>query len=143
MMVRPTPEEPPVPDAKAPRVGRITVSLPDEVETRLDELARQRGKSVSRLVAEAVEAMLDGASPPPQPPPGGELAGQLQETRAYLAGLAAHVSLLRHSLVELGNWSPTKPPYGWQFPPPAPYAPPPWRALTHDAAVMQADEESV
>ena len=32
-------------------MGRITVSLPDELEARLDEYARQSGQSVSSLVA--------------------------------------------------------------------------------------------
>lgn len=70
-----------------------------------------------------MEALLEG----PAPPPDQELASRLEETQDYLSGLAAHVAQLRNSLVELGNWSSARPPYGWQFPPPGHHPPPPWR----------------
>lgn len=109
-------------------MGRITVSLPDELEARLDEYARQSGQSVSSLVARAVAVLLDGGGQPPQPPD----TARLEEARDYLAGLAGHVAQLRSSLVELGNWSPVRPPYGWQFPPPPPHPLPPWRGPAAD-----------
>ncbi len=111
------------------RVGRITVSLPDGLEAKLDEVARQRGEPVSRVVAMAVEAFLEGPVQPPE-------AGPLQPIMHYVAGLSSHVAQLRNSLVELGNWSPARPPYGWQFPPPPPYPPPTWGAPGEQA---QAD----
>ena len=86
-------------------MGRVTVSLPDELEAELDRYAQQRAQPVSQVVAEALVRFLREAIPPPSPP--GEALGATQE---YVARLALQVEWLRVSLDEVALWVDTRPP---------------------------------
>jgi hypothetical protein len=105
-------------------VGRITVSLPDDLEQRLDAFAREQGLPVSQVVARALEAFLDA-----KPPPAG---GVDAEARAYLRDLAMHTEALRRFLHETAGWvsGPLNP---LQERVPKPLPPPPWERPTDRA----------
>jgi len=104
-------------------MGRITVSLPDEVEAELDAYASQHSKPVSQVVAEALTRFLHGDLPAPSPPNGDGLV----ITQEYLARLAIQVERIRVSLDEFSLWSDSRPPGGWESPVPPPLPSPPWR----------------
>lgn len=48
-------------------MGRITVSLPDDLEAELDRYAQQQSQPVSQVVAEALVRLLRGTGPQPSP----------------------------------------------------------------------------
>lgn len=53
-------------------MGRLTISLPDDLQTQLDAYAQAQNKPVSQVVAEAVRAFLNAppaAASPPAPIP--------------------------------------------------------------------------
>ena len=104
-------------------MGRVTVSLPDELEAELDRYAQQRAQPVSQVVAEALVRFLREAIPPPSPP-GEDALGATQE---YVARLALQVERLRVSLDEVALWVDTRPPDGWEYPVPPRLPQPPWR----------------
>jgi len=104
-------------------MGRVTVSLPDELEAELDRYAQQRALPVSQVVAEALVRFLRGEAPPTIPPGGDGLA----VTQEYVARLALQVERLRISLDEVSLWVDTRPPDGWESPVPPRLPQPPWR----------------
>lgn len=105
-------------------MGRITISLPDDLESRLDGYAQEHGKPVSHIVASALETFLAG-TPPPPPPQDPERVGRVEE---YVARLAIQVEGLRRFVDEVAFWEEDKPPDGYQQPLPPALPPPPWRS---------------
>lgn len=105
-------------------MGRITVSLPDDLEARLDKYAAEQGLAVSQVVARAVTALLDGTggTPPPSPPP--TSADPL--ARAYLEQVTAQLAAIGQTLTDVTDrvGGPLMP---LPHPPPLPLPPPPWR----------------
>lgn len=107
-------------------MGRITISLPDDLEARLDQVARERQQPVSQIVATALAGYLDGGSPPPPPPED----GRVDRIEEYLARLAIHVEGIRRFVDEAELWEDDKPPDGYLQPLPPELAPPPWRMMS-------------
>lgn len=85
-------------------LGKLSISLPDELEAQLDERAAAEGLSVSRMVAEALKAYF--ALPPvPTPPPPLELAEQLRQVQAYLWDLHFSHECTRSASLNLYYWA--------------------------------------
>jgi len=102
-------------------MGRITVSLPDDLEARLDAYAAEHGLAVSQVVARAVTTLLDGTGGPPPP-----LASEDPLARVYLEQVAAQLAAVGQTLTDVtarvgGPLMPIP------HPPPLPLPPPPWR----------------
>ncbi|MBZ0253259.1 MAG: hypothetical protein K8I02_07965 [Candidatus Methylomirabilis sp.] len=115
-------------------MGRLTISIPDELEARLDAYAEEHGLPVSQVAARALELFL--AAPVPPPPAGGADL----EARAYLRDLALHTEALRRFLYETAGWvsGPLNP---LKERVPKPLQPPPWeRTADPRAPVRQALE---
>lgn len=74
-------------------MARITVSLSNELEQRLQAHAQQRDLPVSQVVAEAVLVHLDGSARP-SPVPSAPMTADL-EVREYLEELYGDLKLLR------------------------------------------------
>jgi len=107
-------------------MGRLTISLPDELETRLDQYAKQQNQPVSQVVASAVLALLDGPAPPP--PPHDEV--RLDRLEEFVGRLAIHVEGIRRVVDEAELWEKDKPPDGYLQPLPPALRPPPWQSRT-------------
>lgn len=103
-------------------MGRITISLPDDLEAQLDRCAQERGQPVSHVVAEALAGFLRGAPPPPADP------NRLEKVEEYVARLAIQVEGLRRFVDEVAFWEEDKPPDGYQQPLPPALPLPPWRS---------------
>ena len=85
-------------------LGKLSISLPDELEAELDERAAAEGMSVSRMVAEALKAYFaEPAVPTPPPPP--ELAEQLRQVQAYLWELHFSHECTRSTSLNLYYWA--------------------------------------
>jgi len=92
-------------------MGRITVSLPDDVEAALDAYATQQGKPVSQVVADALRALLSG--PVTQPAPSSERAGPVEDVavRKYLTKLHGELALMLQTVQDLTLGSEIQPPH--------------------------------
>lgn len=117
-------------------MGRLTVSLPDDLQAALDTYAQQHGKAVSQVVADALHALLDAPtvdrSPPPTsvpapapgPGPGPDApAGADPAVRLYLEDLYQDLSRLLGVVQDLAASSPDPLPHN----PPYQLAAPPWQ----------------
>lgn len=99
-------------------MGRITVSLPDQLEADLAEYAKEHKISVSRAVTRALQSFLPGHSPVPP-------AVDLVDTQNYLHGLIGQLEAVRGHLhrMALAQYGPFAPlPESLERPLPAP----PW-----------------
>lgn len=99
-------------------VGRITVSLPDNLEADLDAYAKENKISVSGAVTRAIQAFLPGHSPAPP-------AVDLVDTQLYLSQALAQLEDLRSQLhrMAMAQYGPFAPiPDSLQQPLPTP----PW-----------------
>lgn len=103
-------------------MGKISVSLPDELETELDRYAREHDLPVSRVVAQALEAFFRGGTEPP-PDDGQDILARRQ-----LELLQAHTETMRSVLADTlyYMWGPGNPLLGRM---PGPLPPPPWTAF--------------
>lgn len=77
-------------------MGRITVSLPDELKVTLTAYANQHDVSASRVVTQALEAFFHG-DPTNPPPPTADLAA----TQHYLTQLIHRLDEQRRSLHQM------------------------------------------
>ena len=85
-------------------MGKLSISIPDELEAQLDERAAAEGMSVSRMVAEALKAYF--ALPPgPTPPPPPGLAEELRQVQAYLWELHFSHECTRSTALNLYYWA--------------------------------------
>lgn len=113
-------------------MGRITISIPDDLEGRLDEYARERQQPVSHVVAAALSAFLNGGNPPPPPPPADD--SRVQQIEDYLSLLAIQVEGIRRHFEEADLWEKDRPAGGYLQPLPQALSRPPWRRLTDDGS---------
>jgi len=137
-------------------MGRLTISLPDELETQLDSYAQAHGKPVSQVVADAVRALLSGspaappvpvdtpAAPPvaisiPAAPHPAKQDGPEEDVlvRRWLDDLFGDLCLMLTTVNDLsilpGDEPLHKPPYNLR--------PPPWQSRGPQAATQPPGEE--
>ncbi len=109
-------------------MGRITISIPDELEELLDAYAVDKGVPVSQVVAQALSRFLQAPGEPgpvPSPPPRRD--EDLVDLQEYVALLGVFTERLRQTLETVVLFCPGTPPgTGVRIPRPLP--PPPWRA---------------
>ncbi len=90
-------------------MAKISISLPDDLKTRLDAYAQTHGQSVSETIQDALEAFLNGTTnepdtPVPVPHPTDpsatdrQLAKQLHITQNHFLHFLAHYEQLRNSV---------------------------------------------
>lgn len=111
-------------------MGRITISIPDDLEGRLDEYARERQQPVSHVVAAALSAFLNGGNPPSPSPPADD--ARVQRIEDYLALLGVQVEGIRRYVEEAEFWERDKPPGGYNQPLPPALSRPPWRRMAEN-----------
>lgn len=76
---------------EAPWVGRITVSIPNELEATLDAYAEEHHQAVSHIVTRALRMFFENPPDPADPP-------DLAATQRYLTLLIEQLELGRQSL---------------------------------------------
>lgn len=105
-------------------MGRITVSIPDDLESLVDQYAREHQQPVSHVVAAALSAFLS-AGPPPPPPDD----SRMQALEDYVALLGIQVEGIRRHFEEADLWERDRPAGGYNQPLPQALPRPPWRRL--------------
>jgi hypothetical protein len=81
-------------------MARITFSLPDELEQRLQAYATQNDQPISHVVVQALQAFLDGSRPTPGGPP---QPVEDIEVREYLSELYTDLASLRRAVEEIAG----------------------------------------
>jgi hypothetical protein len=86
-------------------MGRITVSIPDELEATLDAYAKEHHLPVSQVVTRALRGFFEDPPSDPQDPP------DLPATQAYLSKLVTQLELARQSVhqMAIAQWGPFSP----------------------------------
>lgn len=98
-------------------MGKLSVSIPDELEAKLRQYSDEHDLPVSQAVTKALELLLETSTPPL--PPGSDL----RQVQHYLSAVAMSVEAIRR-LLEASGLTGLPWPGGPTLPPPLPY--PPW-----------------